>query len=77
MDIQKITYELIQKCIVEINNDENMNQIKTYILNPLITYVLDKIYPYLVISVIIFLLTLLIAIAILILIIKKDRKSNV
>ena len=71
MDIKKITYELIQKCINEINNEENMDQIKTYILNPLITYVLDKIYPYLVISVIIFLLTLLIAIAILVLVIKK------
>ena len=71
MDIKKITYELIQKCINEINNEENMDQIKTYILNPLIIYVLDKIYPYLVISVIIFLLTLLIAIAILVLVIKK------
>ena len=71
MDIKKITFELIQKCINEINNEENMDQIKTYILNPLIIYVLDKIYPYLVISVIIFLLTLLIAIAILVLVIKK------
>jgi len=71
MDIKKITYELLQKCFIEINNDENMNQIKTYILNPLITYVIDKIYPYLVISVIIFLLTLIIAIATLILLIKK------
>jgi hypothetical protein len=71
MDIKKITYEFLQKCIIEINNDENMNQIKTYILNPLISYVIDKIYPYLVISVIIFLLTLIIAIATLILLIKK------
>ena len=48
-----------------------VGHVNKYILNPLITYVLDKIYPYLVISVIIFLLTLLIAIAILVLVIKK------
>jgi hypothetical protein len=71
VDIKKLTSDLLQRCIIEINNEENMDQLKTFVLNPLIGYVIGKIYPYLMVSVIVFLLTLLIAIAILILIIKK------
>jgi hypothetical protein len=71
MDLRDILCDLVNKCVVEINDcDDIKKSIKDQILKPLINYILDEIYPYLIISVIIFILTLLIAIAILILIIK-------
>lgn len=73
MDLHSIICDLTQRCIVEINDGDDIKQpIKDKILKPLINYILEQIYPYLVVSVIIFALTLLVAIIILVLILKSS-----
>ena len=73
MDIHEILYDLTNRCIVTINDNDDIKQpIKDKILKPLINYILEQIYPYLIISVCIFALTLLIAIIILVLILKTS-----
>lgn len=73
MDLHSIICDLTNRCITEINDNDDIKQpIKDKILKPLINYVLEQIYPYLIGSVIIFVLTLLIAIIILVLLIKSS-----
>ena len=73
MDLREILCDLVNRCVIEINDGDDIKQpIKDKILKPLINYILEQIYPYLIVSVIIFALTLLIAIIILVLIIKSS-----
>ncbi len=73
MDLREILCDLVNRCVIEINDGDDIKQpIKDKILKPLINYVLEQIYPYLIVSVIIFALTLLVAIIILVLIIKSS-----
>ncbi len=77
MDLREILCDLTNRCIVEISDGDDIKQpIKEKILKPLINYILEQIYPYLIISVIIFALTLLVAIIILVLIIKSSSNSS-
>jgi len=77
MDLRSILCDLVDKCIIEINDGDDIKKpIKEKILKPLINYILEQIYPYLIISVIIFALTLLIAIIILVLILKSSYNST-
>ena len=69
MDLREILCDLVNRCVIEINDGDDIKQpIKDKILKPLINYILEQIYPYLIVSVIIFALTLLVAIIILVLI---------
>ena len=78
MDLREILCDLTQRCIIEINDGEDIKKpIKDKILKPLINYILDQIYPYLIISVCIFVLTLLIAIIILVLILKNTSVPTI
>ena len=78
MDLHSILCDLTNRCILEINDGDDIKQpIKDKILKPLINYVLEQIYPYLIISVIIFALTLLVAIIILVLIIKSSYSKDI
>lgn len=80
MDLRAILCDLVNKCIMEINDGNDIKQpIKEKILKPVISYILQQIYPYLIVSVCIFALTLLIAIVILVIIIKSSysSKSNI
>ena len=73
MDLREILCDLVNRCVIEINDGDDIKQpIKDKILKPLINYILEQIYPYLIVSVIIFALTLLVAIIILVLIIKSS-----
>lgn len=76
MDLRSVIYDLVIRCVAEINDgDDIKGPIKEKILKPIINYILEQIYPYLIISVCIFVLTLLIAIIILVLIIKSSYSS--
>jgi len=78
MDLREILCDLTQRCIIEINDGEDIKKpIKDKILKPLINYILEQIYPYLIISVCIFVLTLLIAIIILVLILKNTSVPSI
>ena len=77
MDLRSILCDLVNRCVVEINDGDDIKQpIKDKILKPVINYLLEQIYPYLIISVCIFALTLLIAIIILVLILKSTYSSK-
>ena len=77
MDLREILCDLVNRCVIEINDGDDIKQpIKEKILKPLINYILEQIYPYLIVSVIIFALTLLVAIIILVLIIKSSSGGN-
>lgn len=69
--IGKLTNEIIQKIIFEFKKNENQEQLKTYIIDPIICYILDRLYPYIFITSTIFILLLLIVLSILFLVIKK------
>jgi hypothetical protein len=59
MDLREILCDLVNRCIIEINDGDDIKQpIKEKILKPLINYILEQIYPYLIFSVCIFALTL-------------------
>lgn len=56
MDVKKICTELLTLVINEFNDDENMDKIKTHILNPSLNYLVGKFYPYVIGTYIIFIL---------------------
>ena len=68
--IGKFTNDIMQKLIFEFKKDENQEQLKTHIIEPIIGYILDRLYPYIFITATIFILILLIALSILFLIIR-------
>lgn len=71
----KFTNELIQKLIFEFKKEENQEQLKAHIIDPIICYILDRLYPYIFITSAIFILLLLIALSILFLIIKSNYRT--
>ncbi len=73
--IGKLTNEILEKIIFELKKDENQEQLKTYIIDPIICYILDRLYPYIFITSAIFILILLIALSILYLIIKGNYNT--
>ncbi len=72
MDYKTLITDILDKCLIEIKQDENMKKIKETVLNPFITYVLEQIYPYLIGSVVLFVLTFLVAIITLVIIIRGN-----
>jgi hypothetical protein len=77
MDLRTILCDLVNKCIVEINDGDDIKKpIKEKILKPLINYILEQIYPYLIVSVCIFALTLLVAIIILVVILQSSYSNK-
>ncbi len=72
----KFTNELIQKLILEFKKDENQEQLKTHIIDPIICYILDRLYPYIFVTSAIFILLLLIVLSILFMIIKSNWKTG-
>ena len=73
--IGKLTNEILEKIIFELKKDENQEQLKTYIIDPIICYILDRLYPFIFITSAIFILILLIALSILYLIIKGNYNT--
>jgi hypothetical protein len=75
MLIKKLTNDLLDKFIIEINRKENITKVQRQIVDPLIDYAFHKLYPYILVSAIIFFLTFLLALSIFFLIIKKNMKN--
>jgi hypothetical protein len=76
MTISIFVADIIDKCIKEINKDDNMTKIERKLIDPLIHYTFKKLYPYLALGSIIFLLTFLLAIAILLLQVKQIKNLS-
>lgn len=69
----KITHEIINYLICELKKNDTQEQIKVYLIDPLICYMLDRLYPYIFITCTVFILILFISISILLLIIRTYK----
>ena len=47
--LQKLTSDILYKCIQELKKDENKIKINENIVEPVITNLTDRLYPYLII----------------------------
>lgn len=65
MGLSIIVTDMIDKILLELKKEENMNKIETDFINPLIGYTFKKIYPYVALAFFVFLLILILAILIL------------
>ena len=71
--LSKLTKEVLDKCIIELQKDENKENIESYIINPLIKSISNKLYPYLISIFIMYILILILVITILIFLIMKKK----
>ncbi len=72
MVISQIANDCITKFITECKKDENVERIHKNVIDPIIAYTLKKVYPYIIVSSIIFGLTLILAIIILFILLKSS-----
>jgi len=63
--LKNICFDIIDKCVSEIKQKENMNKIKKEVLDPCVTYIMERLYPYILSTCIVFVLIVLMCIAIL------------
>ena len=70
MLINKLSLELSEYILKELNKKENLDKIKSNVINPLIDYTYHRLYPYILITSIIFFLTFIFALVILFLLIR-------
>ena len=75
--ISQFASDILDKMIIELKKNENMNKIHINLIDPLIYYSFRRIYPYLVVTAIIFILTFILAILILIFLIIFIYKKNI
>lgn len=62
MKIKEICFEIVDKCVCEIKQKENIDKIKLHVLDPCVKYLVEQFYPYIITTCIIFILTLLLCI---------------
>jgi len=72
--IQKLTADILCKCIQELKKEENKVKINENIVEPVISNLTSRLYPYLVILFIMYILIIIIVISILIIIILNRKK---
>ncbi len=75
--ISQFVSDILDKVIIELKKNENMNKIHKNLIDPLIYYTFKRIYPYLIVMAIIFILTFILAILILIFLIKSTYKKDI
>ena len=71
--ISKLSKEVLNKCIIELQKDENKKNINIHIIDPLIKNITNRLYPYLITIFIMYILILILAITILIFLIMKKK----
>jgi len=74
--IEDITQQIIQKLLIEIKKPNNIDQLKAYLLEPIIQYVMNRIYPYIIGSAVVFILIVIFSIMTLMLIVYDIRSKN-
>lgn len=67
----RLTKQVIQHFIEEVNKDDNNAHIRKQVIDPLIRYSVGRIYPYMLMTATLFILTFFIAIAILVILLKR------
>lgn len=59
-----VTQEAIETIITEAKKQENIDNVKTYVMDPLIEYMFQKLYPYIVVTSVLFIVIFILTIAI-------------
>ena len=77
MILKDLTNKFLEKIILEIKRDDNMNKIHSNIIDPLVNYTFKKIHPYITTLFVLLILIFLIIIAILLIIIKTNFYNNI
>ena len=72
--ISKLSKEVLDKCIIELQKEENKNKINENVVNPLIQTISDKLYPYMMTIFVMYILVLILIISILVLLILNKKK---
>ena len=72
--LQKLTSDILYKCIQELKKDENKIKINENIVEPVITNLTDRLYPYLIILFIMYILVIILVISILIIILLNKKR---
>tara|TARA_Y100001970_G_C13547198_1_gene515101 strand:+ start:212 stop:439 length:228 start_codon:yes stop_codon:yes gene_type:complete len=70
--IQQFIGDILDKVVIELNREENMNKIKENVLAPMVEYIFKRLYPYIVATSIIFILTFILAGAIFYMVFKAN-----
>ena len=68
--IDKICRDLVHMCAKEFKKEENMEELKSNVLDPCVKYLVDRFYPYIIATCIIFILFILLAIVIIMLLLR-------
>ena len=71
MLVKKLTNQLLDRFINEINQPNNIKKIQINVVDPLVEYMFSRLYPYILVTTIIFFLTFLLALSIFFLMIKN------
>ena len=75
MLIKKLATKIIDKLVLELKEEDNMQKLKVSIVDPLITYTYRQMYPYFVITTIIFLLTFILALLIFLILLRQIMRQ--
>ena len=73
---QAIGCELLEKCILEVKKEENMQKIHTNIMDPLIDYILQRLYPYIMVTCFMFILMLVFLVLVFIMVFRSTGIIN-
>ena len=71
MLIKKLTNQILDNIINEVNKPDNVKKIQITVVDPLVEYMFSRLYPYILVTTIIFFLTFLLALSIFFLMIKN------
>ena len=72
--LQKLTSDILNKCINELKKEDNKTKINEHIVEPVISNLTERLYPYLIILFIMYILVIILVISILIIILFDKKK---
>ena len=72
--LKSLTNEILEKLLIEIKKEENMNKIHYNLIDPLVNYTFKKVYPYIITLFVLLILIFLIIIIVLLIIIRNKTK---
>ena len=72
--MNKITNDILNKCIIEFNKDENRKKINIEIIEPIINDISNRLYPYMIIIFIMYILIIILIITVLFILIIRRKK---
>lgn len=64
MSFNKLTTQIIDRCVIELKKKQTIEKIQTHLIDPLIKYTINRLYPYIITISIIFILIFILALAI-------------